>query len=46
VRIEPRLSPFADAAGSLEPPALVVVGDVVALAGRLAAHELLGAAAA
>jgi uroporphyrin-III C-methyltransferase len=40
------LGEVADAAGSLDPPALVVVGDVVALAGRLAAHELLGAAAA
>ena len=40
------LAAIADATGSLEPPALVIVGDVVALAGRLAAHELLGAAAA
>ena len=40
------LAAIAEAAGSLDPPALVVVGDVVALAGRLAAHELLGAAAA
>jgi len=38
------LSEIADAAASLDPPALVVVGDVVALAGRLATHERLGAA--
>ena len=40
------LAAIAAAAGSLDPPALVVVGDVVALAGRLAAHGILGAAAA
>ena len=34
------------AAAGLEPPALVVVGEVVALAATLAAHELLGVAAA
>ncbi len=37
---------IADAADGLEPPALVVIGEVVALADRLALHELLGAAAA
>jgi uroporphyrin-III C-methyltransferase len=40
------LAEIADAAGSLEPPALVVIGNVVALAGTLAAHELLRATAA
>jgi uroporphyrin-III C-methyltransferase len=40
------LAAIADAAGLLDPPALVVVGDVVALADRLAAHGLVGAAAA
>jgi len=37
---------IAAAARSLEAPALIVVGDVVALARRLAAHEPVGAAAA
>ena len=32
------LAEIADAAGALDPPALVVVGDVVALARRLATH--------
>jgi len=41
-----RLADIAAAAGSIDPPALIVVGDVVALAGRLAAHEPVGAAAA
>ena len=36
----------ARAPASLDPPALVIIGDVVALSGRLAAHELLGVAAA
>jgi uroporphyrin-III C-methyltransferase len=40
------LAQIAHAAHSLDPPALVVVGDVVALAGRLAAHDPLGVAAA
>jgi uroporphyrin-III C-methyltransferase len=40
------LATIADAAVSVEPPALIVVGDVVALAGRLASHEFLRAAAA
>jgi len=40
------LARIAAAAGSLEPPALVVVGDVVALADALAAYEPLGTAAA
>jgi len=40
------LSEIAGAAASLDSPALVVVGDVVALAGRLAVHEPIGAAAA
>lgn len=40
------LAEIAEAAASLPAPALVVVGDVVALAGRLAPHELVGAAAA
>ncbi|MGH2727386.1 MAG: uroporphyrinogen-III C-methyltransferase [Actinomycetota bacterium] len=40
------LAEIADAASALDPPALVVVGDVVALARTLAAHELLSAAAA
>jgi uroporphyrin-III C-methyltransferase len=40
------LARIAAAAGSLEPPALVVVGDVVALAGTLAADELASIAAA
>lgn len=40
------LAEIADTAAELEPPALVVIGDVVALAGSLAAHELLAAAAA
>ena len=38
------LSEIAGAAASLDPPALVVIGDVVALASRLEAHERLGAA--
>ena len=38
------LSEIADAAASLDPPALVVVGDVVALASRLEADERLAAA--
>jgi len=37
---------IADAAGSLDAPALVVVGDVVALAGTLAAYAAVGIAAA
>ena len=40
------LQEIAEAAASVEPPALVVVGEVVALADRLAPHELLRAAAA
>jgi uroporphyrin-III C-methyltransferase len=40
------LRELADAAAGLEPPALVVVGEVVALAGTLALHELAGALAA
>jgi uroporphyrin-III C-methyltransferase len=40
------LSEIARAACAFDPPALVVIGDVVALADRLAAYELLGAAAA
>jgi uroporphyrin-III C-methyltransferase len=40
------LAGIGAAAGGLEPPALVIVGDVVGLAGRLAAHEPVGAAAA
>jgi uroporphyrin-III C-methyltransferase len=40
------LAELADAAAGLEPPALVVVGEVVALAGTLALHELAGALAA
>jgi siroheme synthase len=40
------LGELADAAAGLEPPALVVVGEVVALAGTLALHELAGALAA
>lgn len=40
------LEEIAAAAVSLEAPALVVVGDVVALAGTLATHELLRATAA
>jgi siroheme synthase len=36
----------ARAATLLDPPALVVIGDVVTLADRLAAYELLGIAAA
>jgi len=40
------LAEIAEAAGSLVTPALVVVGDVVALTGSLAPHEFLGAAAA
>jgi uroporphyrin-III C-methyltransferase len=40
------LSELADAAAGLEPPALVVVGEVVALAGTLALDELAGALAA
>jgi uroporphyrin-III C-methyltransferase len=39
------LARIAEAATTCEPPALIVVGDVVALAGRLAADELIGAAA-
>ena len=35
------LGGIADAAVGLEPPALVVIGDVVLLAARLAPHELL-----
>jgi uroporphyrin-III C-methyltransferase len=35
------LAAIADAAAGLEPPALVVIGDVVSLAARLAPHELL-----
>ena len=38
------LSTIADAAADLEPPALVVVGDVVALADRLAPLNALVAA--
>jgi uroporphyrin-III C-methyltransferase len=40
------LAAIAEAANDLEPPALVVVGEVVALADRLALDGLLGAAAA
>jgi uroporphyrinogen III methyltransferase/synthase len=40
------LAEIAEAAASVDPPALVVVGDVVALADRLATHDLLRAAAA
>jgi uroporphyrin-III C-methyltransferase len=40
------LAEIGAASAGLEPPALVVVGDVVALAGRLAPHELLRALAA
>ena len=40
------LEDIGRAATDLDPPALVVVGDVVALAARLAAHEPLGVAAA
>jgi uroporphyrin-III C-methyltransferase len=40
------LEEIAAAAAALDPPALVVVGDVVSLAGTLAAHELLSATAA
>jgi uroporphyrin-III C-methyltransferase len=40
------LAAIAAAAAGLEPPALVVIGDVVALADRLAPHELLRAFAA
>jgi siroheme synthase len=40
------LAKMVDVASTLDPPTLVVVGDVVALAARLAAHEALGAAAA
>ncbi len=40
------LAKIADAADSFDPPALVVVGDVVALASSLVAAEPLGAAAA
>jgi uroporphyrin-III C-methyltransferase / precorrin-2 dehydrogenase / sirohydrochlorin ferrochelatase len=39
------LAHIADAAEGLEAPALVIVGEVVELAGRLAAHELLPSAA-
>jgi siroheme synthase len=39
------LTQIARAPRSLDPPALVVVGEVAALAGTLAADELLGAAA-
>ena len=39
------LGALAAAAEGLEAPALVVVGEVVALADRLAAHELLPSAA-
>jgi uroporphyrin-III C-methyltransferase len=41
--IEP-LAEIAAAAAGLEPPALVVIGEVVALGARLAPHEFLGAA--
>jgi uroporphyrin-III C-methyltransferase len=40
------LAEIADAARSLDSPALVVIGDVVALAGALAADEAAAAAAA
>ena len=40
------LGRIAAAAEGLEAPALVVIGEVVELAGRLAAHELLPAAVA
>jgi len=40
------LGRIAAAAADLEAPALVVIGEVVELAGRLAAHELLPAAVA
>jgi uroporphyrin-III C-methyltransferase len=40
------LAELADAATGVDPPALVVVGEVVALAGTLALHELAGAVAA
>ena len=40
------LGELADAASTLDPPALVVIGEVVALAGTLALHELAGALAA
>jgi uroporphyrin-III C-methyltransferase len=40
------LGELADAAAALDPPALVVVGEVVTLAGTLALHELAGALAA
>ena len=40
------LANIGRAAAALDPPALVVVGDVVALAARLAAHEPMGIAAA
>ena len=38
------LSGIAGAAAECAPPALVVIGDVVALAGRLASHDVLAAA--
>ncbi len=41
-----RLAEIAEAAAQIDPPALVVVGEVVALAGRLAPDELLGVLAA
>jgi uroporphyrin-III C-methyltransferase len=40
------LAEIARAASSLASPALIVIGDVVALRGRLAAHEPLGVVAA
>jgi siroheme synthase len=39
------LGRIAAAAAGLDAPALVVIGEVVELAGRLAAHELLPSAA-
>jgi siroheme synthase len=40
------LAEIAEAAAEVAPPALVVVGEVVALAGTLAPHELLDLLAA
>jgi uroporphyrin-III C-methyltransferase len=40
------LADIAAAAGTVDPPALVIVGNVVDLAGRLAVDELVGVAAA
>ena len=40
------LAEIAHAAASFDPPALVVVGDVVSLAARLAPHEPVAVAAA